>query len=73
MKAVMLEGEFPDLKGNIYATGHGKASTVRAAFSRAVNDMMKQQNVVGKHISTIKLTASITNVAKEVRASESVA
>jgi hypothetical protein len=62
MKHVRIDGEFPELKGNIYATGDGTGSTVRAAFSRAVDSLFKQPNLKRKRIHNSKFTVTINDV-----------
>ena len=64
MKAVTIEAMFPELKGgNIYRTGHGRASTAKAAISRAFGDVLKQ--IKGKRIHTITATITIVEAQPE--------
>jgi hypothetical protein len=61
MKAVTIEAMFPELKGgSIYKTGRGRATTPKAAISRAFGDLFKQ--VRGKRIHTIKADVTIIEV-----------
>lgn len=61
IKLATIEGMFPELKGgSIYKTGRGRASTSKAAISRAFGDLLKQ--VKGKRIHTIKATITIVEV-----------
>ena len=61
MKRAHIEGQFPELKsGRMYATGKGEGSTVKAAISRAVGDLLKSAR--GKRIHSIKMIVSITDV-----------
>ena len=58
MKLVTVEAMFPELKGPaIYRTGHGRASTAKAAISRAFGDVIKQNR--GKRYHSIKATLTI--------------
>jgi len=54
MKLAIAECMFPELKGNCYRTGRGRASNPKAAISRAIGDVLKQ--VRGKRWQTIKAT-----------------
>ncbi len=66
MKSVAVEAMFPELKGgNIYKIGHGRASTVKAAISRAFGDLLKQ--IKGKRIHTIKAALTIIEVPEETQ------
>jgi hypothetical protein len=51
---------FPELKGNCYRTGRGRASNPKAAISRAIGDVLKQ--VRGKRWQTIKATISVVEI-----------
>lgn len=64
MKQATVDAQFPELKGDCYATGRGTGSTPRAAIARAVADLFQQRNVRRKRISTIKMRISISTVAK---------
>lgn len=64
MKQAQIEGHFPELRGNCYASGRGQAGTSRAAIARAVADLFTQPNVRGKRIHTVKMTVSLSNVRK---------
>ncbi len=62
MKLVTVEAMFPELKGGaIYRTGHGRASTAKAAISRAFGDVIKQNR--GKRYHSIKATITIIEEA----------
>ena len=70
MKKVRIEGQFPDLKGNCYADGNGTGSTVKAAISRAVADLLKDRKLRKKRIHSIVMKIFIqdavdTNVQTE--------
>jgi anthranilate/para-aminobenzoate synthase component II len=55
---VTVEAMFPELKGGaIYRTGRGRASTVKAAISRAFGDVLKQNR--GKRYHSVKATITI--------------
>ena len=60
LKTAFIDAHFPDLRGDSYATGRGAGSTARIAISRAVGNLLKDQKVRRKRISTIKMTVSIT-------------
>lgn len=61
IKLATVEAFLPELKGgNIYKVGRGRASTSKAAISRAFGDLLKQ--VKGKRIHTIKATITIVEV-----------
>jgi hypothetical protein len=60
MKLATLECMFPELKGNCYRTGRGRASNPKAAISRAIGDVLKQ--VRGKRWQTIKATISVVEI-----------
>jgi len=66
MKLVTVEAMFPELKGGaIYRTGRGRASTAKAAISRAFGDVIKQNR--GKRYHSIKATITIIEEApKEI-------
>jgi len=62
MKLATVETTFPELKGgHIYKTGHGRASTAKAAISRAFGDVLKQNR--GKRFHSIKATITIIEEA----------
>ena len=62
MKIVQAECMFPELKGQyIYRTGRGRASTAKAAISRAFGDAIKQNR--GKRYHSIKATITIIEEA----------
>jgi hypothetical protein len=63
MKLAIAECMFPDLKGNCYRTGRGRASNPKAAISRAIGDVLKQ--VRGKRWQTIKATITVVEVTKD--------
>jgi|HubBroStandDraft_1064217.scaffolds.fasta_scaffold92297_2 hypothetical protein len=66
MKLVTAECMFPELKGPaIYRTGRGRASTVKAAISRAFGDALKQNR--GKRYHSIKATVTIIEEANHER------
>lgn len=65
MKTARIEAEFPDLKGDNRASGTGEGSTPRAAISRAIADLFKQDNVQRKRISSVNMTVTLTTKAKE--------
>jgi len=53
---------FPELKGGaIYRTGRGRASTAKAAISRAFGDVIKQNR--GKRYHSIKAAITIIEEA----------
>ena len=59
-KLAVIEAMFPELKGgSIYKTGRGKASTSKAAISRAFADVFKQ--IRKKRIHQIKATITIVD------------
>jgi hypothetical protein len=60
MKLATLECMFPELKGNCYRTGRGRASNPKAAISRAIGDVLKQ--VRGKRWQTIKATITVVEI-----------
>ena len=63
MKLATVEAMFPELKGaHIYRTGRGRASTVKAAISRAFGDVIKQNR--GKRYHSIKATVTIIEEAE---------
>jgi hypothetical protein len=68
MKLVTVEAFMPEIKGNPYRTGRGRASTSKAAISRAFGDILKQ--LKGKRLQTIKATVTIVEAAKENGAME---
>lgn len=61
MKIARVSAQFPELRGDCYATGKGEGSTVKAAISRAFADLFKQPNVHRKRVSSIKATIILTN------------
>lgn len=64
MKVVTVEAMFPELKGgNIYKTGHGRASTAKAGISRAFGDVLKQ--LKGKRFHTIQATVTVIEAKEE--------
>jgi anthranilate/para-aminobenzoate synthase component II len=64
MKLVTVEAMFPELKGGaIYRTGRGRASTAKAAISRAFEDVIKQNR--GKRYHSIKATITIIEEAPQ--------
>jgi len=60
MKLATLECMFPELKGNCYRTGRGRASNPKAAISRAIGHALKQ--VKGKRWSTVRATISVVEI-----------
>ena len=69
MKLATVEATFPELKGgSIYRTGHGKASTAKAAISRAFGDVLKQNR--GKRFHSIKATITVIETATEEKGTE---
>ena len=54
MKLATVEAFMPELRGNCYRTGRGRASNPKAAISRAIGDVLKQ--VRGKRWQTLKCT-----------------
>jgi hypothetical protein len=63
MKMVFIDAQFPDLRGDCYASGRGSGSTTKAAISRAIGNLLKDGKVRRKRISTIKMTVSITEAS----------
>lgn len=64
MKAVTVEGTFPELKGGfIYKTGRGRGSSTKVAIARAFGDLLKQ--VKKKQIHSIHATLTIIEVQPE--------
>ena len=62
MKLVVVDCMFPELRGPaIYRTGRGRASTAKAAISRAFGDVLKQNR--GKRYHSIKATITIIEEA----------
>jgi hypothetical protein len=57
MKLATVEAFMPELRGNCYRTGRGRASNPKAAISRAIGDVLKQ--VRGKRWQTIKATITV--------------
>jgi hypothetical protein len=60
MKLATVEAFMPELRGNCYRTGRGRASNPKAAISRAIGDVLKQ--VRGKRWQTIKATISVVEI-----------
>lgn len=58
-KLCIVEAMFPELRGgSIYKTGKGRATSNKAAISRAFADVLHQ--VSKRRIHTIKATITIT-------------
>jgi hypothetical protein len=57
MKLATVEAFMPELRGNCYRTGRGRASNPKAAISRAIGDVLKQ--VRGKRWQTLKCTITV--------------
>jgi|APCry1669192969_1035441.scaffolds.fasta_scaffold23465_2 hypothetical protein len=60
MKLATVEAFMPELRGNCYRTGRGRASNPKAAISRAIGDVLKQ--VRGKRWQTIKATITVVEI-----------
>ena len=63
MKLATVEAFMPELRGNCYRTGRGRASNPKAAISRAIGDVLKQ--VRGKRWQTIKATITVVEMAEK--------
>lgn len=62
---VTIEAQFPEVKGNCYASAKGSASTLPAAFRIAITNLMKSERVKHKRITAIKATISIAHIKTE--------
>lgn len=65
MKIARIDAQFPELKGDCYVSSRGEASTPRAAISRAMATMFKNDKLRRKRITTFKATITITTKTEE--------
>lgn len=64
MKVVMIDAQFPELKGGVCnQRGKGEGTSVKAAASRAIADLFKQKGLKRKHFSMIKAVISVGTIA----------
>lgn len=64
MKVVMIDAQFPELKGGVCnQRGKGTGASVKAAASRAMTDLFKQKGLKRKHFTLIKAIISVGTVA----------
>ncbi len=60
MKLAIVECFFPELKGaNIYRTGRGRASTSKAAISRAIADVFRM--IKGKRVTSFRADVTVVD------------
>lgn len=62
MKKVLIEAQFPDLKGDCYASSRGTGTSVKVAISRAVGALLKDKKVRKKRIHSITMRVFINEV-----------
>jgi hypothetical protein len=63
LKVVTLEGTFPECYiKNMYQTGRGQGTNLRAAAANAIRDLLKQPGLRGKRISVAKITMSVGTI-----------
>ena len=61
MKIARIDAEFSELTGDNRVQGYGEGSTIRAAISRAVADVFKNDALSRKRITTVNMTVNLSN------------